>query len=108
MISEEASRLLAEMLEGVVTEGSGKKAYIEGYKVGGKTGTAQKYEDGRIAAGKYVSSFIGFFPSDDPQYLALITVDEPQGTYYGSAVAAPAARAVFEDIIAIKNIQPYE
>lgn len=108
VISEEASRLLAEMLEGVVTEGSGKKAYIEGYKVGGKTGTAQKYEDGRIAAGKYVSSFIGFFPSDDPQYLALITVDEPQGTYYGSAVAAPAARAVFEDIIAIKNIQPYE
>ena len=108
VISEEASRMLAEMLEGVVSEGSGKKAYIEGYKVGGKTGTAQKYEDGRIAAGKYVSSFIGFFPSDDPQYLALITVDEPQGTYYGSAVAAPAAKAVFEDIIAIKNIQPVQ
>ena len=108
VISEAASRMLAEMLEGVVTEGSGKNAYIEGYKVGGKTGTAQKYEDGRVAAGKYVSSFVGFFPSDNPRYLALITVDEPQGTYYGSAVAAPVAKSIFEDIIAIKNIQPYE
>ena len=100
--------MLAEMLEGVVSEGSGKKAYIEGYKVGGKTGTAQKYEDGAIAAGKYVSSFVGFFPSDEPEYLALITVDEPQGTYYGSAVAAPVPKEIFEDIITIKNIQPYE
>lgn len=108
VISEEASRMLAEMLEGVVSDGSGKKAYIEGYKVGGKTGTAQKYENGRIAAGKYVSSFVGFFPSDEPRYLALITVDEPQGTYYGSAVAAPVAKEIFEDIIAIKNIRPYE
>ena len=108
VISQEASRLLASMLEGVVTEGSGKNAYIAGYKVGGKTGTAQKYEDGKIASGKYVSSFVGFFPSDEPRYLALITVDEPQGTYYGSAVAAPVAKNIFEDIIAIKNIEPYE
>lgn len=106
-ISEQASAILANMLEGVVTEGSGKKAYIEGYKVGGKTGTAQKYEDGHIASGKYVSSFMGFFPADKPQYLALIIVDEPQGTYYGSAVAAPVAKDIFEDIIKIKNIQPY-
>lgn len=106
-ISEEASRILAGMLEGVVSEGSGKKAYIEGYKVGGKTGTAQKYEDGHIASGKYVSSFVGFFPADKPEYLALIVVDEPVGTYYGSAVAAPVAKEIFEDIIAIKNIQPY-
>ena len=106
-ISEKASSILASMLEGVVTDGSGKKAYIEGYKVGGKTGTAQKYEDGHIASGKYISSFVGFFPSDNPQYLALIIVDEPQGTYYGSAVAAPVAKEIFEDIINIKNIQPY-
>ncbi len=106
-VSEEASALLATMLEGVVTEGSGKKAYIEGYRVGGKTGTAQKYEDGHIASGKYVSSFVGFFPADRPQYLALIIVGEPQGTYYGSAVAAPVAKDIFEDIIKIKNIQPY-
>lgn len=108
VISEQASTILAGMLEGVVKEGSGKKAYIEGYKVGGKTGTAQKYEDGHIAAGKYVSSFVGFFPSDSPRYLALVIVDEPVGTYYGSAVAAPVAREIFEDIIKIKNIRPYE
>ncbi len=106
-VSEKASSMLASMLEGVVKEGSGKKAYIEGYKVGGKTGTAQKYEDGHIASGKYISSFVGFFPSDKPQYLALIIVDEPQGTYYGSAVAAPVAKEIFEDIIKIKNIKPY-
>ena len=107
-VSEKASRMLAEMLEGVVKEGSGKKAYIEDYKVGGKTGTAQKYEDGHIASGKYVSSFVGFFPADNPQYLALIVVDEPVGTYYGSAVAAPVAKEIFEDIIKIKNIQRFE
>ncbi len=106
-ISKEASSILATMLEGVVTEGSGKKAFIEGYRVGGKTGTAQKYEDGHIASGKYISSFVGFFPADNPQYLALIIVDEPEGTYYGSAVAAPVAKEIFEDIIRIKNIRPY-
>jgi len=107
-ISEKASSILREMLEGVVREGSGKHAYIEGYKVGGKTGTAQKYEDGHVASGKYVSSFAGFFPANNPQYVALIIVDEPQGTYYGSAVAAPVAKEIFEDIIKIKNIERYE
>ena len=106
-ISEQASAYLAEMLEGVVTEGSGTKAYIEGYRVGGKTGTAQKYENGHVAQGKYVSSFCGFFPANKPEYLALIVVDEPQGTYYGSAVAAPVAKEIFEDIIRIKNIERY-
>lgn len=106
-ISAEASALLCQMLEGVVTEGSGKNAYIEGYRVAGKTGTAQKYENGAVAAGKYVSSFIGFFPANDPQYLALVIVDEPEGSYYGSTVAAPVAKAIFEDIIAIKNIEPF-
>lgn len=108
VISEKASSMLAEMLEGVVKEGSGKKAYIEGYRVGGKTGTAQKFEDGHLSQGKYVSSFCGFFPANNPQYLALIIVNEPQGTYYGSAVAAPVAKEIFEDIIKIKNIQRYE
>ncbi len=105
-ISEEASKTLAKMLEGVVREGSGKKAYIEGYSIGGKTGTAQKFEDGHIAAGKYVSSFVGFFPAEKPQYLALVIVNEPQGAYYGSVVAAPCAREIFEGIISLKNIQP--
>ncbi len=105
-VSEETSNRLATMLEGVVKDGSGKKAYIEGYKVGGKTGTAQKYENGRIAAGKYVSSFVGFFPADNPKYLALVIVDEPKGAYYGSVVAAPVAGEIFQGIIALKNMQP--
>lgn len=105
-ISEEASKTLAQMLEGVVKDGSGKKAYIEGYKIAGKTGTAQTFEDGKIAVGKYVSSFVGFFPADKPQYLALVIVKEPQGAYYGSVVAAPCAREIFEGIISLKNIQP--
>ena len=107
-VSEEASRMLTAMLEGVVRDGSGKKAFIEGYRVAGKTGTAQKYEDGRIAQGKYVSSFVGCFPANSPKYLALVIVDEPQGAYYGSTVAAPCAKQIFEGIIDILQIPPVE
>ncbi len=103
VISEEASKIVAGMLEGVVSQGSGKKAYIEGAHIGGKTGTAQKYENGRIAAGKYVSSFVGFFPADAPKYLALVVVDEPQGAYYGSVVAAPCAGEIFQGIIDLES-----
>lgn len=105
-VSEDTSRLLAGMLEGVVEKGSGKKTYIEGYRVGGKTGTAQKYENGHIAAGKYVSSFVGFFPANAPKYLALVVIDEPQGAYYGSVVAAPCAKEIFSSIIDAKNVPP--
>ena len=70
----------------------------------GETGTAQKYENGRIAQGKYVSSFVGFFPADNPKYLALVVVDEPQGSYYGSVVAAPCAGENFKGIIDLKDI----
>ena len=108
VISEKASSILAGYLEGVVRDGSGKQAYIEGYKVGGKTGTAQKYFNGAIAQGKYVMSFMGFFPSDKPKYLALLTVDEPVGGSYGSTVAAPLVREIFEGIIQAKNIKPFE
>ncbi len=107
-VSEEASRILSSMLEGVVRDGSGKKAYIEGYRIAGKTGTAQKYEDGHIAQGKYVSSFVGYFPADAPRYLALVIVDEPQGSYYGSTVAAPCAREIFEGIIETLHLPPAE
>lgn len=107
-VSEDASRIISSMLEGVVRDGSGKKAYIEGYRVAGKTGTAQKYEDGHIAQGKYVSSFVGYFPADDPRYLALIIVDEPQGAYYGSTVAAPCAKSIFEGIIELFRLPPSE
>ena len=105
-ISEGASKELALMLEQVVKEGSGRQAYIEGYRVGGKTGTAQKYQNGVIASGKYVASFVGFFPANAPRYLALVVIDEPVGSYYGSTVAAPYAKSVFEGIINLKNIKP--
>ena len=105
-ISKEASSTLAQMLEGVVRDGSGKKAGVEGQRVAGKTGTAQVFRDGHIAAGKYVSSFVGFFPADAPKYLALVIVNEPQGAYYGSVVAAPCAGEIFNGIISLKNIQP--
>ena len=108
VISEKASAVMASFLEGVVKDGSGKQAYIEGYKVGGKTGTAQKYENGVIASGKYVMSFAGFFPSDNPEYLALVTVDEPVGGTYGSTVAAPVCREIFEGIINAKDIKKFE
>lgn len=104
VISKEASRIVTGMLEEVVSAGGGKQAYIEGYRVAGKTGTAQKYENGVIAAGKYVSSFIGCFPANDPKYLALVIIDEPEGEYYGSTVAAPYAKEIFEGIIKAKNI----
>ncbi len=108
VVSEKTSQILSEMLEKVVSEGSGKQAFIKGYKVAGKTGTAQKYENGVIASGKYVSSFIGYFPSDNPKYLALVIIDEPVGEYYGSTVAAPYAKNVFEKIIELKKIKPSE
>ena len=108
VISENASKILAGYLEGVVSVGSGRQAFIEGYKVGGKTGSAQKYENGAIAQGKYVMSFMGFFPSNDPKYLALLTVDEPVGGAYGSTVAAPLVKELFQGIINAKNIDPFE
>ena len=106
VVSNEASAILNDMLEKVVSEGSGKHAYIEGYRVAGKTGTAQKYQNGIIAVGKYVSSFVGYFPSNAPKYLALVIIDEPLGEYYGSTVAAPYAKQVFEGIIKLKEIKP--
>ncbi len=104
VISERASAIVSDMLEKVVAEGSGKQAYIDGARVAGKTGTAQKYENGVIAAGKYVASFVGYFPADNPKYLALVIIDEPKGEYYGSTVAAPYAKQVFEGIIKLKGI----
>lgn len=108
VVSEETSAQVAKMLERVVKEGGGKNAYIEGYQVGGKTGTAQKFVNGALATGKYVSSFVGFFPASKPKYLCLMIVDEPQGQSYGSVVAAPYAGLVFRGIIDYKQIDPLE
>lgn len=108
VISEETSKQIAAMLQRVVDEGGGKNAKIEGYQVGGKTGTAQKFVDGALATGKYVSSFIGFFPASKPKYMVLMIVDEPQGQSYGSIVAAPYAGLIFREIINYKDIAPLE
>ena len=95
-ISASTSENLKDILYGVVDEGSGKNAAVEGYKIGGKTGTAQKYADGAIAAGKYISSFVGFTEINGSNIVCLFLVDEPQGyVYYGSIVAAPYVGEIF-------------
>ena len=107
IIGERTSAEMRTLLENVVKEGSGKKASVSGYRIGGKTGTAQKYENGHIATGKYVSSFVGFAPADDPEYVILMTVDEPSsGAYYGSIVAAPYVGDIFSKIFAYEQIAP--
>jgi len=98
-IKPETATTLRDILAKVVAEGSGKKAQVQGYPVGGKTGTAQKYKNGAIAQGKYISSFVGFAPVNDPKYVALLAVDEPQGyLYYGSMTAAPYVGRMFENL----------
>lgn len=105
ILSDETSRIMREMLFEVVDSGGGKYAKVQGYPIiGGKTGTAQKYENGAIAQGKYIASFIGFAPYDNPEYLVYVVVDEPQGAYYGGVVAAPIASKVFEKIFKLKNV----
>lgn len=109
VLSAATSEKMRGLLEAVVAEGSGKKAGVDGYRIGGKTGTAQKYEDGKIAAGKYVSSFVGFAPVQDPRYVVLMTIDEPTaGAYYGSVVAAPYVGRIFSEIFESKGIEPTE
>ncbi|MGL5647718.1 MAG: stage V sporulation protein D [Clostridium sp.] len=99
VISEETAAKLREYLERVVLYGSGKNAAVEGYRVAGKTGTAQKVIDGKYAPNKYVSSFVGMAPVDNPKVTIMITVDEPSnGQYYGGAVTGPIAKLVFTDI----------
>lgn len=107
VISNETSETMLSMMETVVSEGSGNRAYIPGYRVGGKTGTAQKIIDGRYAQGKYIASFIGVAPIDNPQIVILVTVDEPStGTYYGGSVAAPVAKNILEEIFNYLEIPP--
>ena len=96
------SKQLNIMLEEVVSKGGGKYARIDGYNLAGKTGTAQKYQNGAIAQGKYVASFVGYYPADKPEYIVLVTVDEPKGAYYGGIVAAPVAKQIFEKIIDLR------
>lgn len=106
-VSESTSAKMREYLYGVVEEGGGKNAYVEGYRIGGKTGTAQKYKDGVIDRGAYVSSFIGFTEINGQRILCLMIVDEPQGyVYYGSIVAAPLVGQIFSSTFAYYDVAP--
>lgn len=106
-VSESTSQKMRQYLVGVVANGGGSKAGVVGYAIGGKTGTAQKYSGGTIAQGKYISSFIGFAPAENPKYAVLMIVDEPQGyMYYGSLVAAPYAGDVFKRIFDYVDLPP--
>ncbi len=94
--SAETSATLRTLLESVVSEGGGNKAYIEGFEIGGKTATSQTLPR---SANKYISSFLGFAPADDPQVLVLVIIRNPQGVYYGGTIAAPVAKEIFENIL---------
>ena len=96
VISEETSAAMRSILEMVVREGSGKNGAVEGYRIGGKTATSEKLPR---RSGKYISSFIGFAPADDPQIITLMTVDEPVGVYYGGTVVAPVVAEFYENIL---------
>jgi stage V sporulation protein D (sporulation-specific penicillin-binding protein) len=106
IVSPATSETVRKLLYGVVTNGSGKKAAVSGYQIGGKTGTAQKYRDGIIDQGKYISSFLGFISvAGKPKYACYLYVDEPgTGVYYGSVVAAPYVGEIFAAIAKYKNM----
>lgn len=107
IISQNTSDTMRTLLESVVTTGSGKGAYVPGYRVAGKTGTAQKYANGAIASGKYISSFLGFSLSEGANYAVLFIVDEPSGyMYYGSQVAAPLVGEIFASMFDYLGIEP--
>ena len=101
-ISSQTSEMMKQILEGVVSEGGGTKAYIEGYSIGGKTATSQKLPRG---SGKYISSFIGFAPADNPQVIAMCLIDEPTGVYYGGTIAAPVVKTLYENILPYLGIE---
>lgn len=102
IVSEETSETVRYILEKVVSEGSGKNAGIEGYSIGGKTATSQTLPR---SSNRYISSFIGFAPADDPQVLALCIIHDPQGVYYGGTIAAPVVRSIFENVLPYLGIQ---
>nr|WP_239565223.1 stage V sporulation protein D [Brevibacillus fulvus] len=104
VISEETSAKVRNALESVVAKGSGRNAYIEGYRVGGKTGTAQKVRNGRYVDGEYIVSFIGFAPADDPQILVYFAVDNPKALAFGGLIAAPSVKNILESAIQYLNI----
>ncbi len=107
VISKDTSKTLLSILETVVSSGTGKKAYVPGYRVGGKTGTAQKVINGRYAEGKYVASFVAIAPVNDPKITVLVVIDEPSnGEYYGGRIAAPVAGQVIKETLNYLDVEP--
>ncbi len=106
VISPEVSRMVQEMMTGVVSRGTGKQAQVPGYRVAGKTGTAQKVIAGRVVKGVYIASFVGFAPVPNPEVAIMVNVDEPVGAFYGGQVAAPIFGRVMRDILRYWKIPP--
>ncbi|MGG4035349.1 stage V sporulation protein D [Paenibacillus cisolokensis] len=106
VISPETSKQVREALESVVAKGTGRNAFIDGYRVGGKTGTAQKVVNGRYSPNEHIVSFIGFAPADDPEIIVYVAVDNPQGIQFGGVVAAPIVRNILEDALDILDVPP--
>lgn len=104
-VSSETSATMRDLLESVVAEGGGSKAQVEGYRIGGKTATSEKYPRG---TGKYISSFLGFAPANDPQVMAFVMIDAPTGVYYGGTIAAPVIQEVFSNILPYLGIPKEE
>lgn len=102
VVSKETQETMKELLEAVVAEGGGKNAYIEGYRIGGKTATSEKLPR---SSNKYIASFLGFASVDNPKVMALLLIDEPEGTYYGGTIAAPVVRSIFENILPYLGIE---
>lgn len=103
ILSDKTSEQMKEILESVVSEGSGNKAYIAGYRIGGKTATSEKLPRG---SGKYIASFLSFSPAENPQVMSIVIIDEPQGTYYGGTVAGPVMKELLMNILPYMGIEP--
>lgn len=102
IVSEETSETMQMLLESVVSEGSGKNAYIDGYSIGGKTATSQTLPR---SANKYIASFLGFAPADDPRILGMVVIHNPQGVYYGGTIAAPVLRTIYDNVLPYLGIE---
>lgn len=106
VVDAETAQTVKKVLESVVANGTGKSAYLEGFRIAGKTGTAQKVGAGGYMPGKYIASFAGFTPADDPQIVMLVIIDEPVGLYYGGLIAAPVFAGAMQDILQYMKVMP--
>ena len=102
IVSKETSETMRQLLEQVVADGTGNKAFMEGFRIGGKTATSEKLPR---SSKRYIASFIGFAPADNPKVIAMVMIDEPEGLYYGGTIAAPVIKEVFEMVLPYLGIE---